>query len=513
MNKERGITLIALIVTIILLLILATVSINLIWNDNGILDRAKTGAEEYKKASIEEKVKLILGDYMIESAIGTKTIEEYLNEQKEKNELEEVTNNGDGTITVEVNGYEITIKEDDLSIVSIEKAEKLVMEQIEETESFSRANGVIDIVWLDMNNNVIPNPISPANYLGGLTAIKYNGTTEVTVSNPENDTSWYNYVAQTGAVDGKTSNWANAKSSNSNAYFVWIPRYAYKITYFDTPENANIYRTNNNSKTGIIGYSNIKGIIDVKSGTEKLVIGTEPTNVTGRVKTKLYSDYIPHPAFEFDGAKAGIWVGKFESSGSKDEVTIIPNTASLKYTSVSDIFTACQGIKSTYNLTQNMDSHMMKNIEWGACSYLAESKYGRNGIEVTTNDNTSYLTGGGNYSSNVLQSTTGNIYGIYDMNGGSWDYVAGYVTNSTLSSNGQNANLLNAVATNKKYADVYNVGTVDSSANNYSSNKGIKGDAVLETSTAGTDVTSWHVDYSCMPSAEFPVFLRGRYMR
>ena len=122
MKKERGITLIALIVTIIILLILATVSINLIWNDNGILERAKNSTEEYKKAISEEKVKLILGDYAIESAIGTKTLEEYLNEQKQKGEIEEVTNNGDGTITVEVDGYEITIKEDDLSIVSTEKA-------------------------------------------------------------------------------------------------------------------------------------------------------------------------------------------------------------------------------------------------------------------------------------------------------------------------------------------------------------------------------------------------------
>ena len=286
MKKDRGITLIVLIVTIIILLILGAVSINLIWNDNRILERAKNGAEEYKKASIEEKVKLILGNYTIKSAIGEKTLEEYLNEQKEKGKMEEVTNNGDGTITVEVDGYETTIKEEDLSIVETVKVGEVKTTETEETVEFSRAIGVIDIVWLDMNNNVIPNPISPENYLGGLTAIKYNGEKEVTVTNPKTDTSWYNYVEQTGAEDGKTSKWANARSSDSNAYFVWIPRYAYKITYFDTETNANAYRANSSSTAGIIGYSNVKGIIDVTSGAEKLVTGSEPINVTGKVNTR-----------------------------------------------------------------------------------------------------------------------------------------------------------------------------------------------------------------------------------
>lgn len=127
--------------------------------------------------------------------------------------------------------------------------------------------------------------------------------------------------------------------------------------------------------------------------------------------------------------KHGIWVGKFKSSGSKEQVRIIPNVSSLRSIKVSDILTACQGVKNIYNLTS--DSHMMKNIEWGAVAYLAESKYGRNGTEIAMNSS-NYKTGAGNYASNVNQSTTGNIYGIYDMNGTSWEYVAG-VLDSKLS--------------------------------------------------------------------------------
>ena len=345
-------------------------------------------------------------------------------------------------------------------------------------------------------NNVINNPISPANYLGGLTAIKYDGTSWIVTDTTNADNSWYNYVAQTGTNDGKTSNWANARSTDGNAYFVWIPRYAYKITYFDTEPHANAYRTNKSTE-GIIGYSNIEGIISVEDGIEKLVTGSEPTNLTGRVQTSQYADYIPHPAFQFGeettGTKAGIWVGKFESSGSISEVKIIPNTNSLRSIKVGDIFTACQGVKTKYSLTS--DSHMMKNIEWGAVAYLAESKYGRNGTEIGMNSS-NYTTGQGNYVLYANQSTTGNVYGIYDMNGASWEYVAG-VLDSKLS-NGSNYNFTEI---NSKYYNTYA---------SYNESKKIKGDGVYETSTTGSNSTGWHRDYSHFINSSNPVFRRGR---
>jgi len=248
-------------------------------------------------------------------------------------------------------------------------------------------------------------------------------------------------------------------------------------------------------------------MVNVTSGTPRLIEGTQPTNVTGTVKTGTYSDYIPHPAFEFDGAKAGIWVGKYEPSGSTTTVTIKPNVSSLRSMTVSDMFTASQGVKTTYGLSS--DSHMMKNTEWGAVAYLTESKYGRNGTEVGMNSS-NYTTGGGDYKSNVLQSTTGNIYGIYDLNGGAWEYVAGYINNSDVSSNGNNTSMLSA---DVKYRDVYTQGLSDTHTLNYSANKGIKGDATYETSTSYSSATSWHADSSYFPNSNYTVFERGRLLQ
>ena len=54
-SNSNGITLVALVVTIIVLIILAGVSISLILGDNGLVTKAKEGVENYQKASNEQQ--------------------------------------------------------------------------------------------------------------------------------------------------------------------------------------------------------------------------------------------------------------------------------------------------------------------------------------------------------------------------------------------------------------------------------------------------------------------------
>jgi len=61
-KKERGITLIALIVTIIVLLILAGVTISLAVNNNGIFNKAKTAGNTYQKAQYNEETGINTAD-------------------------------------------------------------------------------------------------------------------------------------------------------------------------------------------------------------------------------------------------------------------------------------------------------------------------------------------------------------------------------------------------------------------------------------------------------------------
>lgn len=54
LKRQNGITLVALVITIIVLIILAGVSIALVFNDEGIINKAKQGAQNYEVAANQE---------------------------------------------------------------------------------------------------------------------------------------------------------------------------------------------------------------------------------------------------------------------------------------------------------------------------------------------------------------------------------------------------------------------------------------------------------------------------
>jgi hypothetical protein len=113
-----------------------------------------------------------------------------------------------------------------------------------------------------------------------------------------------------------------------------------------------------------------------------------------------------------------------------------------------------------------------------------------------------------NTTNGVKASTTGTIYGVYDIVGGSWEYVAAYVDNgnSNLSNNG--SAIINA---DPKYKDIYTKNTTDDSANNYTLAINHKGDAIYETSNNIDGGYSWFGDYGWMPNTDKPWLTRGAY--
>ena len=178
-------------------------------------------------------------------------------------------------------------------------------------------------------------------------------------------------------------------------------------------------------------------------------------------------------AFTFGNKElSGFWYAKFETShttltsnkisdnlGCTNEtcsnangIIIKPNVNSLRYNNISNFFYASRSMEQTGNsfgfVKDEVDTHMSKNSEWGAVAYLTQSIYGRctnstSCTEIGINNNTSYITGygapaGSDYSTSKGAydttlgkdaSTTKNIYGIYDMSGGSFEYVMGVYNN------------------------------------------------------------------------------------
>jgi hypothetical protein len=135
--------------------------------------------------------------------------------------------------------------------------------------------------------------------------------------------------------------------------------------------------------------------------------------------------------------------------------------------------------------TVNVDTHQMKNVEWGAVAYLTQSIYGKSG-EVWINpygDTTSWKMKTGYAGSGVScsalaegnaslaqfntgngpnASTTGNVYGKYDMSGGAWERTAAFIDNgnNVLGTNGISSQFTNnkLISGNEKYYDIYEPG-------------------------------------------------------
>lgn len=102
LRNGRGITLIALIITIIVLLILAGVSINAITGDSGVLNRANTAAEKHKMEQAKEKLNITLANAGGEKRLNYEyNQDEFLDDFIEK-EIEDVSISGDIVI---VDGY------------------------------------------------------------------------------------------------------------------------------------------------------------------------------------------------------------------------------------------------------------------------------------------------------------------------------------------------------------------------------------------------------------------------
>ena len=78
-RKDKGITLIALVITIVVLLILAAVSIATLTGENGILTRAADSKEETGQATAKEKVEVeVLGSYDNNGNISIEKLNENL---------------------------------------------------------------------------------------------------------------------------------------------------------------------------------------------------------------------------------------------------------------------------------------------------------------------------------------------------------------------------------------------------------------------------------------------------
>ena len=397
--------------------------------------------------------------------------------------------------------------------------------------------------------------------MDGMTPIYWDKDGKEIKVTSENENEWYDYEKQ---------KWANAKTKDGS-YWVWIPRYAYKI------------------ESGC--YTNTAGAITVKflQGTSnKDASNTEIKTTYPTVTNGAMQDFVVHPSF-IDGKAnhfmngewreniAGYWVAKYaagfqasttdESDATKvvnlnDKIAYSdkkysmntytinaisqnlkqlpemsypvfkPLTYAYNCITTGDAYTLSKEIATAsdfYGLnSSNTDSHQMKNSEWGAVAYLTQSSCGRNGIEVSMNNknlnnlnskNIYAVTGySGEIANGVGASTTNNLSGIFDLSGCVWEYTTGYITNgndnlkygsSYVATTDENADGYKTLST--EYATVYPYDNNNLGATYFSKKSSTYGfgDAILETFGRSKNTDGWNSDYTGFVKSNDSFFKRG----
>ena len=480
-KTNGGITLIALVITIIILLILAGITISLMIGENGLLKRAEEGKNAHEMGMAND-----------------------INEMNKATEYINKYNTGtDGTGGNEGN----------------------------QIEADGRWNGEVNTPKL----------------MGEMKGIYWDEEGKEVEVTQENARNWYNYEEQ---------KWANAKTKDGS-YWVWIPRYEYKITG-ETVEIKFIPKTVTEAEEGYSyvhpafrdGRSNnymngewdeeLEGFWVAKYAAGFQASTTDESGAVINAEDEIiYSDksYTSYNSTYTANAISQ----NLSSNDSKEKITypvFKPLTYAYNIISTGDSYTIAGEIdkaESFYGIKEEeTDSHMMKNSEWGAVAYLTQSRYGRNGEEVVINsknlNNSSKriyaVTGyeGSNIANGEGASSTKNRSGVYDLSGCIWEYVAGYITNGNinLERNGKSyvakttrdGEGYKTLSTRNATVYPYNPGS-DGYGNNWTRYKELRtetygyGDAVLETSTGGNGSTSWHGALSRFPGSSAPFFMRG----
>ena len=402
----------------------------------------------------------------------------------------------------------------------------------------------------------------------GMIPVIYNKSTSnwesLTTDEAKTPGTWYSYTEE-------KKQWANAVTVENpdeyknqhkpvamddiKGFWVYIPRYAYKVMRYSVNDQYV-------SDSKAISDGGFEIVFETKDTPKKT-----PTACSNSSSSRYYQDcsnvsqdygattgtaWATHPAFTWgDEELNGFWIGKFETTGSTQQPTIRPSERHLaigdtgyiddyydtaKSMGVCDpnnkygnTATACLPNQNNNKLAIST-SHMLKNNEWGAVAYLASSKYGAGINNVQNNANTSSGTDGNNESSysitgygpdgnsayntdnGQLASTTNNIYGVYDMAGGAWEYVMGsYTTSSTSQSSSTNFD----VPAKPPYVDLY---VNPPFTGNYTSNNNLctwatcGGHALYETKNVQSvsgGPQSWGGDISSFVGSGSPWFLRG----
>ena len=429
-NANKGITLIALVITIIVLLILAAVSIATLTGENGILTQAGNSKTKTTEAQVDEEIKLAYNAVQTDSLINgwdiNKKAEELQKELQKEDSSATVTVDGT-TLKISYKGYETTISEDG-TIGALAKAKIIINEfKISGTKvtnppvptGFVHVGGTIDEGYVISDNaNDVDKGADSTELLGNQFVwvpvdkdqkIKINVTSEeeitsIVLTDPYGDdltipaASGKEYNEEiTPTINGKykikvTTSSGTEKEQKLDVYSLYATR-MWEIDMYTSDEYAQALRFENALQLvqTELGVSSIEE-------AEQMIISIYKEGTFA--ETEDYADKV--------NSNGGFYIGRYEagdSSATENRTSATEGTlVTQKDKYVYNYISQTDALSKAKEYNTNLSSSLLTGAAWDrTLGWLYETEE-KTGAEILA-DSKSW----GNYYDDTFSNTTGLI--------------------------------------------------------------------------------------------------------